>query len=249
MKYSRLSSAFFLALALALGRVGAAEADSRFNAYEARSITAASGARMPYRLYRPAGRAKASLPLLLMLHSISERGNDNLKPYKFFQPHLSEDFYTRHPCVIVMPQCPHGKYWWELAPMECLDAIIPALLAELPEIDPSRIYVTGVSLGGYATYAVLADNPGLFAAAIPICGDPRPTPLRAESLADFPIWIFHGAKDSRVSVKGDRALMSKLKVVDKNARYTEYPDEGHRIWKRTYAQEELWDWLFEQKRP
>ena len=95
---------------------------------------------------------------------------------------------------------------------------------------------------------MLDQNPGLFAAAIPICGDPSPTPLKPEMIKDLPIWIFHGTKDPRVPVKGDRALIEKLRPINKNAKYTEYPDEGHRIWKRTFAQTELWEWLFQQKK-
>lgn len=231
-------------------------ADSRFWAYQPRNITCSSGASMHYRLFRPEiatdpaplGSQPDSLPLLLLLHSITERGSDNLAPYQFFRPYLTEAFYRKHPCFIVIPQCPRWKFWWEQRPFEALNAIIPALLKEFPQIDPTRIYISGASLGGYATYAMLAENPGLFAAAIPISGDPSPSPLKADAIQGLPIWIFHGALDHRVPIKGDRELVAKLKALGASPRYTEYPDLGHTVWKKAYAEPQLWDWVFEQRR-
>jgi predicted peptidase len=224
----------------------AGDAHPRLEQYQARTITMSDGFTMPYRLYRPSESTSKTLPLLLLLHSITERGSDNLKPYEFFQPYLTEALYEKDPSFIVIPQCPRWHYWWDTKPNEAMLALIPALLKEFPDMDRTRIYVTGVSLGAYEVYNLLAELPNCFAAAVPICGDPGPSPLKAPNIKDLPIWIFHGAKDPRVNVSGDRKLVAELNAMGSHPHYTEYPDGGHRIWKDAYASPVLWDWLFSQ---
>ena len=246
MRFARLVP--FLALCFA-APLAAAGADPYFASYHPREVTTTGGLGLPYRLYRPAGAAKGSLPLLLLLHSITERGSDNLRPYKFFRPFLNDTFYSRHACAIAMPQCPEFKFWWQKTPMDCLEALVPGLVAECPEIDPKRVYVVGTSLGGYAVYALLSRDAGMFSAAVSMSGDPRPARLDGALLKDFPLWIFHGSKDRRVPVEGDRELYEQLKYLDKNAKYTEIPGAGHVIWPEILLKGDMWDWLFAQSKP
>lgn len=218
-------------------------------AFEAKVYVGADGSRLPYRLYVPAGvSATASLPLLLMLHTITERGDGDRANLAFFQPEFKEPFYQAHPCVAVVPQCPAGRYWWDKAVSRDVQGLVRELATRLPVVDTRRLYVTGASLGGYGTYALLLVQPDWWAAAVPLCGDPSPMPLDLGRLKDQPLWIFHGAKDPRVSVKGDRALVARLRALGSAVRYTEYPDEGHRIWTRAYAEPGLWTWVFAQKK-
>jgi predicted peptidase len=218
-------------------------------AFEARIYVDAAGNSLPYRLYAPPGvTATASLPLLLMMHSITERGDDNGANLAFFQPEFKEDFYRQHPCVALVPQCPAGKYWWDKKVAAAVLAIVRQTVEAYPAVDARRLYMTGASLGGYAVYGLLKVQPQWWAAAVPLCGDPSPVPLDLRALKDQPLWIFHGAKDPRVSVKGDRLLVAKLKSLGSAVRYTEYPDLGHRIWTRAYAEPGLWDWVFAQKK-
>ena len=218
-------------------------------AFEAKVYLGADGSRLPYRLYVPAGVTQtASLPLLLMLHSITERGDGDGANLAFFQPEFKEAFYQVHPCVAVVPQCPAGKYWWDRPVSRDVQGLVRQLARSLPVIDTRRFYVTGASLGGYGTYALLLVQPHWWAAAVPLCGDPSPMPLDLGLLKDQPLWIFHGAKDPRVSVKGDRQLVARLKALGSAVRYTEYPQEGHRIWTRAYAEPGLWAWVFAQKK-
>jgi predicted peptidase len=217
--------------------------------YEPRHFQASGGVDLPYRLYVPPGpRAAGSLPLLLLMHSITERGNDNGSNLAFFQPMFKEDFFAAHPCIAVVPQCPAGAYWWDKAVATSVVALVPALAKEFPAVDTRRLYVTGASLGGYATYGLLKVEPDWWAAAVPVCGDPSPVGLDLGKLKDQPLWIFHGAKDPRVPVKGDRALVAKLKALGSELRYTEYPDLAHVVWTRAYQEPGLWDWVFSQQR-
>jgi predicted peptidase len=218
-------------------------------AFQARVYIDAAGNSLPYRLYAPAGVTEtASLPLLLLLHSITERGADNGANLAFFQPEFKEDFFRAHPCVAVVPQCPAGKMWWDKPVSAAVQGIVRQVAQAVPAVDTRRLYVSGASLGGYATYGLLKVQPTWWAAAVPLCGDPTPVPLDLKLLKEQPLWIFHGAKDPRVPVKGDRLLVGKLKSLGSAVRYTEYPDQGHRIWSKAYAEPGLWDWVFAQQK-
>jgi predicted peptidase len=217
--------------------------------YEPRHFRAPGGVDLPYRLYMPPGvHAPGSLPMLLLLHSITERGNDNGSNLAFFQPMFKEAFFEAHPCIAVVPQCPAGAYWWDKAVNASVVGLVPALAQEFPALDSSRLYVTGASLGGYATYGLLKVEPDWWAAAVPVCGDPSPVGLDLAKLKDQPLWIFHGAKDPRVPVKGDRELVSRLRAIGAPVHYREYPDLGHVIWTNAYQEPGLWDWVFSQRR-
>ena len=114
-------------------------------------------------------------------------------------------------------------------------------------VDPKRLYITGLSMGGYGTWDAIARHPTLFAAAVPVCGggDESTAPL----IKDLPIWCFHGGADKTVPPERSRNMIEALKQAGGHPRYTEYPGVGHNSWDKAYAEPELPTWLFAQKRP
>jgi predicted peptidase len=123
-------------------------------------------------------------------------------------------------------------------------ALIDQVLAENPAIDPTRIYLTGLSMGGFGTFDVLCRRPNLFAAAIAVCsgGDPAVAP----KIKDVPLWYFHGARDEVVPVENTRQMVAALKNAGSKVKYTEYATLGHAIWQETYYNPEVLSWLFRQ---
>jgi predicted peptidase len=196
---------------------------------------------MKYLLYLPKEyEQKPSWPLMLFLHGAGERGND-LNVVKKHGPPKLIDQGKQFPFIVVSPQCPTGK-WWE--PFD-----LTALLDEIVEkykVDQDRIYVTGLSMGGFGTWALASHSPSRFAALVPICGGGEPRRVRA--LANIPIWVFHGAKDTAVPLEMSEKMVEALKKVGGTPKFTVYPDAGHDSWTESYANPELYKWLLEQKR-
>ena len=123
------------------------------------------------------------------------------------------------------------------------------LLEELPQefsIDPDRVYVTGLSMGGYGTWDLLTRKPELVAAAIPICGGGDPK--HVARFKGTPIWVFHGDGDEAVEVESSREMVAALEAAGGQPIYTEYEGVGHNSWADTYANRAVWDWLFAQRR-
>jgi predicted peptidase len=197
--------------------------------------------RMEYLLSLPKDYAQQdSWPLLLFLHGAGERGDDLELVKKHGPPKLIEAGQT-FPCIVVSPQCPRGR-WWE--PIE-----LAALLDEIVEkyrVDQDRIYVTGLSMGGFGTWSLAAYQPQRFAAIVPICGGGEPFTTRLYS--HVPTWVFHGAKDSAVPLEHSQRMVDALKQAGGNVQFTVYPEAGHDSWTETYADAQLYDWLFQQKR-
>ena len=118
------------------------------------------------------------------------------------------------------------------------------LIAKKP-IDTRRIYLTGLSMGGYGTWDLIARQPERFAAAIPICGGGDPA--TAERIKHIPLWVFHGDADSAVKVSRSRDMVAALKQAGGEPKYTEYEGVGHDSWTRTYKSPEIYEWLFSQR--
>jgi poly(3-hydroxybutyrate) depolymerase len=125
-------------------------------------------------------------------------------------------------------------------------AALDALRKEF-NLDPSRLYLTGLSMGGYGTWDTIARHPKLFAAAVPVCGGGDES--TAPAIKDLPIWCFHGGADKTVPPERSRNMIEALKAAGGHTRYTEYPGVGHNSWDKAYAEPELPTWLFAQKRP
>ena len=146
--------------------------------------------------------------------------------------------------VVVSPQCPAQTWWTDHVRVleKLLDHIELAY-----NIDPDRIYVTGLSMGGYGTFALVARNPGRYAATVPVCGGGMY--FDALRLSATPMWVFHGAADRVVPVEESRRMVEFANARNgEHARLTEYEGVGHDSWKRAYADEAMWEWLFEQER-
>jgi predicted peptidase len=124
--------------------------------------------------------------------------------------------------------------------------LVGALQMEYSQIDPKRIYVTGLSMGGFGTWDVIQRKPDLFAAAVPICGGGDVS--KAEKIALIPIWAFHGAEDLLVLPKWSRDMINAIRKAGGNPKYTEYPGVGHQSWIKAYSEPELFIWLFSQKK-
>src|SRR6185295_3512383 len=166
-----------------------------------------------YFLFLPQGHGSAEKkdekwPLMLFLHGAGERG-DSLDLVKKHGPPKLVQEKKEFPFITISPQCPTGKFWNPQQMAKLVDHV-----ANTYSADPKRLYVTGLSMGGFGTWNLLAEYPGKFAAAIPICGGGNPE--AAEKMKGTPIWVFHGAKDSAVSIAKSEAMVDALKKVEGN---------------------------------
>lgn len=184
---------------------------------------------------------KEKLPLMLFLHGAGERGDD-LEVVKKWGPAKIVASRKDFPFVVASPQCPSGKRWNAAA----MAALVDDLAGRL-SIDKTRIYVTGLSMGGYGSWDLMARYPKIFAAGVPICGGGDPE--TAEVLKEIPIWVFHGDKDTAVPLARSQQMVEAIKKVggDK-VKLTIYPGVGHNSWSATYANQEVYDWLLSHRR-
>lgn len=228
---------------------------------EARVFKGKDGKTLPYRLLTPPKvEPGKTYPLVLFLHGAGERGTDNTKQMVHGVPQFAAaKTRAQYPCFLVAPQCPNGKRWVEVdwsaashkqpkepsAPMALTLELLDNLVKHLP-IDQQRLYVTGLSMGGYGTWDILARRPKMFAAGVPICGGGDEA--QAKVLADIPLWAFHGAKDTVVRPERSRNMIAAIKKAGGEPRYTEYPAEAHASWNPAYRDPEMVRWLFDQKR-
>lgn len=203
---------------------------------------------LPYLLYLPEG-AKAgkaapgekSFPLVVFLHGAGERGN-NLDLVKNHGPPKRVEAGDDFPFLLVSPQCPKDQWW----PWQPVHELIDHLEATLP-VDPDRIYLTGLSMGGYGTWDFACRKPERFAAIAPICGGGTPYLMRR--LADLPIWAFHGAKDAVVPLSESERLVTALKRFgNMQTKFTVYPEATHNSWTQAYDDPDLYEWLLSHRR-
>jgi predicted peptidase len=177
-------------------------------------------------------------PLLIFLHGSGERGTD-LEQVKVNGPPRFVQDHPEFPFVVVSPQVPPGMAW----DSDAINALLDQLLARL-HVDPDRVYLTGLSMGGYGAWNYATDFPDRLAALAPISGIGDSD--RACRVKDLPIWAFHGAKDTVVDPKGEQDMIDEVRACGGNVRYTVYPDAGHDAWTPTYANPELYTWLLAQ---
>jgi predicted peptidase len=192
-----------------------------------------------YLLYLPPGYEKGdkSWPLVLFLHG---KGDKIERLKRAGLPRRVEQ--KKEAFVLVAPQQSGKKGWSAVA----LGALLDDVVAN-HKVDKDRIYVTGLSMGGFGTWSLAAAFPDKFAAIIPICGGGNP--VNAKKIKDLPIWVFHGAKDQVVPASRSEAMVKALKDAGaENVKFTLYPNAGHDAWTATYSNQEVWDWLLKQKR-
>jgi predicted peptidase len=238
----------------------------------ARTFTDSRGQVLPYRMLVPPARparAKARvhdvgrerMPLVLLLHGAGESGNDNFAQLSNGVAELlgSDTAAAHFPCFYVVPQCPTKHRWvevdWDadrhvlpLEPSLPLSATVELLdmLLGRHSIDPQRLYLIGLSMGGFGVWDLLSRWPERFAAAVPICGGADENAIVAARAV--PVWAFHGARDLTVRVERSRSAIAALREAGGTPRYTEYLDVGHDAWTHAFAEPDLLPWLFSHRR-
>jgi predicted peptidase len=196
---------------------------------------------MNYLLFLPEGYGKTdkTWPLILFLHGAGESGNDLSKVKRHGPPKIVEkkkDF----PFIVVSPQSARGG-WNPVA----LNALLDEVESKY-KVDKDRIYLTGLSMGGFGTWAMAAAYPDRFAAIVPICGGGNPRD--AKKLKDLPIWVFHGGKDNIVPPSRSEAMVNAIKKAGGDPKFTVYEDAGHDSWTKAYNDPKLYEWLLKHKR-
>ena len=205
-------------------------------------------------------------PLLIFLHGAGERGNDNEAQLNWGADIFLDSLNRiKFPAIVVFPQCPANDKWVEYTknslkdstgyefsdaspikkPLKLVSDFIDTLL-QSKQIDKKRVYIGGLSMGGFGTLELLWRKSQIFAAAFPICGAVNPNKLK-EYRQQLPIWIFHGEKDAVINVSNSRLIYGILKKSNINAKYTEYAGVNHDSWKNAFAEPTLMPWIFAQR--
>jgi predicted peptidase len=231
----------FLPLALMFFTLAVRGDEAGAGRQQAAEFDGAAPVEMGYLLYLPQEYdEQESWPLLLFLHGAGERGDDLELVKKHGPPKLIEqgkDF----PFIVVSPQCPRDR-WWEAAELA-------ALLDEIGrnyKVDADRVYVTGLSMGGFGAWRLAFYAPEKLAAIAPICGGGEI--YWAPRLAKLPVWAFHGAKDAGVPPERSQMMIDAIKKLGGDPKLTIYPDAAHDAWTETYNNPEFYEWLLKQKR-
>jgi predicted peptidase len=186
--------------------------------------------------------SKENWPLIFFLHGIGERGScpDTLRRHGL--PKLIQKG-KELPFIVISPQCPLDTYW--PLHLEQLITLIRSVKKEY-RIDTTRMYLTGLSMGGLGTWLMAENYPDIFAAIAPLCG--RGDTIKAAVLKDLPIWAFHGAKDTLVLPQRSMEMKKLVEKAGGEVKLTIYPELGHSIWRETYNNPELFEWFLQHKR-
>ena len=234
--------------------------------YLKKEFTSPEGSVLPYRILYPEGYdQKKRYPLILVLHGAGERGSDNEKQLthgaKLFLDSLARKNYR---AIVVFPQCPTDSYWSSVTidrtasppsfafnytnpittPLRDAMLLVDKLTSD-EAVDKNRIYITGLSMGGMGTFEAVHRYPSVFAAALPICGGGDT--LRYNK-ASIPFWIFHGTDDAVVKASYSQSMVEKLKELNMDVQYTEYPGVKHNSWDYAFAEPQFLKWMFSKKR-
>src|SRR5262249_25287152 len=186
-------------------------------------------------------------PLILFLHGAGEREGGNKAPVDVgIGPAIKKMGEKDHPFFVLFPRCAAAPNNWRADGPDAQRAL--AMLDEVQrayKIDDKRLYLTGLSMGGFGTWSLAGKYPDRWAAIVPICGGGDPK--QAEKIKHIPCWCFHGDADKSVSVDQSRKMIEALKAAGGKPKYDEYPGVGHNSWDKAYGTKELYDWLLEQK--
>ena len=229
-----------------------------------RHVFKLDGKSRPYRLLKPTDvKSGEKHALVVILHGAGECGVDNTKQLVWFWNDKKPSVMTRpevakEKAFVIVPQCPDGKQFVEVPwgkgsykspeisePLKLTLALVDSFVKEQP-IDADRVYVVGMSMGGYGAIDAVQRRPELFAACVSICG--AGDLGKAKEIAHVPVWAFHGDADNVVPVSGSRELVDALKKAGAEPKYTEYPKVGHNSWSPAFEDKEFWNWIFAQKR-
>ena len=196
---------------------------------------------MNYLVYLPKDyEQKESWPLLMFLHGAGERGDDTELVKKHGPPKLIEQGQEL-PFIVLSPQCPAESWWQHTQLTALLDHVEQSY-----RVDKHRIYVTGLSLGGFGSWRMAAFSSERLAAIAPICGGGET--FWTQSFPQLPVWAFHGAKDPLVPLSRTQDMVDAMKEAGGNPRLTVYPDAEHDSWTETYENPALYDWFLEHSR-
>ena len=205
----------------------------------------------------------SSPALVLFLHGAGERGSDNEAQLKHGLPDLLKWITeNKESAVVIAPQCNRNVWWADLegdfrgpkggdlakepsAMMTMVFEIVDRLAKE-HKVDPNRVYIMGLSMGGFGTFAAVARRPEFFAAAMPICGGGDPK--TAKKMKEVPFWVFHGEADAVVPFFCSKLMVEALKKEKARVRFRAYPGVGHDSWTATFQDPEVWKWFFTQKK-
>jgi predicted peptidase len=204
--------------------------------------------KLDYLLYLPPQYekdTKKTWPLILFLHGSGERGSDVNKVKVHGPPKIVEskpDSILAKEFIVVSPQCPAGRGW----KADDLIVLLDDVEAKY-RVNADKVYLTGLSMGGFGTWDLAANFPDRFAAIAPMCGGGQPE--MARRLKHTPIWVFHGDADPAVPVKRSDDMVEALKKLDADVKYTRYPGVGHDCWSESYANPELYTWFLSHELP
>lgn len=188
--------------------------------------------------YSPEKKSE-KLPLIVQLHGAGERGEDlSLVDVHGFSKMFNNKDY---PCIAIMPQCPRETFW--AARVESLIKFIEQIISEF-NVDADKVYLTGLSMGGFGTWYTAMAKPELFAAIAPVCGGGMP--WNAHTLK-MPVWAFHGALDTTVTPRNSDEMIEALEKTNKETKYSRVEGVGHNVWNVAYT-EDLLEWLLSKKR-
>ena len=198
-----------------------------------------------YQLFLPSKYAadrKADWPLMLFLHGAGERGNDVEKVRKHGPPKLVAR-RKAFPFIVVSPQCRENERWQA----DELTALLDDIVARY-RVDPERIYLTGLSMGGYGTWELAGATPERFAAIAPVCGGGRRSDARRIGQEKLPTWVFRGANDQTVPLEESQRMVDMVKRFGGEVDFTVYPKAGHDSWTEAYNTAELYKWFLSHRR-
>lgn len=224
-------------------------ADDTANALTSQSFESQITIKLGYKYFLTlpdgyAADAAKKWPLIVFLHGAGERGDD-LNLLKKHGPPKLIAAGKKFEAIVVCPQVPMGEFWNPHGVKALVDEV-----KRTHHVDDARVYLTGISMGGFGTFETIAAYPDVFAAAMPICGGAGINVVKFGLLKEMPIWIFHGAKDPVVPVSYSEMAMAWFKRNGgaPNVKLTIYPEAQHDSWTQTYDNPEVWTWLFAQKK-
>jgi predicted peptidase len=237
-------------------------------AFKAETFTSSADHVLPYRILYPDDFKKGKkYPIVLFLHGAGERGNDNVSQLihgsKLFADAANR---KKFPAIVVFPQCMKESYWSSVEvdrtqtpftlsfdytkpmtlPLQAAIELLQHIIAQ-GSVDQSRVYISGLSMGGMGTFEAVYRYPELFAAAMPICGG-ADVNAYDERVAKVPFRVFHGADDAVVSVEQSKKIVEKLKALNVSVEYIEYSGVNHNSWDNAFAEPDYLSWMFSRKR-
>jgi len=237
-------TAIVLAGTCFIGLARARAADKNATGFLDRVYKDSDGKEAKYVLFVPFDYGEKAYPVILFLHGSGESGSDGKKQAAQGLGNAIKKREKDFPCIVVFPQS--QKRTWKADSDDSKRALeILELVQKEYKTDPKRVYLTGLSMGGYGTWALAAKYPDRWAAIVPICGGGDPAD--ADKIKNIPCWCFHGDADKAVLVERSRDMIAALKKAGGEPKFTEYPGVPHNSWDKAYATPELWDWLLKQQ--